>query len=60
MAATQKKESALDDPEQSDTAPTSGAKQGSAARGRREEDGLRPDLRREAEERRADRRREAG
>jgi len=31
MAATQKKESALDDPEQSDTAPTSGAKQGSAA-----------------------------
>ena len=30
MAATQK-ESALDDPEQTDTAPTSGAKQGSAA-----------------------------
>jgi len=44
----------FDDPEQTDT------KQGSRGPQRREEDGLRPDLRREAEERLADRRREVG
>jgi len=54
MAATQKKESALDDLEQTDM------KQGSRGPQRREAGERRPDWRREEDGLRPDRRREAG